>query len=362
MEGTMRNVLAVLVVLSVLALALPAPAYAAPPADDRVIFGGDFTLKSGEVLDGDLVMFGGNATLEAGSRVEGDVVLMGGNMEVGGVVTGSVALVGGNVSLLSTAHVQGDAVAIGGNLTRAAGARVDGQVLQGDQVAGPFEFTMPFDFEMPSWRGWGLFDSFRLGFSPVLGLIWFGFRSLLLAAVAVLVVMFWPLSTERAGRAAVAQPIVGGGLGLLTIVVAPVLLVLLAITILLIPVSFIGLLLLLVAVLFGWIAMGLEVGKRLAESFRWELQPPAAAGLGTLALSLVVGGIGLFPCVGWLAPFVVISIGLGAVMLTRFGSREYLGGVSTSMATPAPMPPPEPPVPAKPPARKRSTGTARKRS
>ena len=361
----MRRVVAVLVVLGVLALALPAPAYAAPVADDQVVFGGDFVLKSGQVLSGDLVLFGGNATLEAGSRVNGDVFLMGGNAEIGGEVTGDVALLGGNVELLPTAHVHGDAVAIGGNLTRAAGARVDGQVAEGNEFVGPFDFTFPFD-GFSGVRSIGPFDSLRAGFSPVLGLIWFGFRSLLLAAVAVLVVMFWPQPTERTGRTAIAQPILGGGLGLLTIVVGPILLLVLAITILLIPVTLIGIVLLLVAGLFGWIAVGLEVGKRLAEAFKWELQPPAAAGMGTLVLTLVVGGLGLFPCVGWLAPFLVASIGLGAVMLTRFGSREYASGAAAVAAAPKPKlpppPPPEPPAPPKPPARRRSTGTARKKT
>ena len=364
----MRRVLAVLVVLGALVLALPAPAYAAPVADDQVVFGGDFVLKSGEVLLGDLVLFGGNATLEAGSRVNGDVFLMGGNAEIAGEVTGDVALLGGNVELLATAHVYGDAVAIGGNLIRAAGARVDGQVAEGNEFIGPFDFSWPFDFGFDGVRGIGPVESLRMGFSPVLGLIWFGFRSLLLAAVAVLVVMFWPQPTDRTGRAAIAQPILGGGLGLLTIVVGPILLLVLAITILLIPVTLIGIVLLLVAGLFGWIAIGLEVGKRLAEAFKWELQPPAAAGMGTLVLTLVIGGIALvLPwCVGWLAPFLVASIGLGAVMLTRFGSREYAGG-----SAPAPMPklpplppppPPEPPAPPKPPARRRSTGAARKKT
>ena len=361
----MRRVVAVFVVLSVIALALPAPAYAAPIADDRVVFGGDFVLEAGEVLSGDLVLFGGNATLEAGSRVNGDVFLMGGNAEIAGEITGDVALLGGNVELLPTAYVHGDAVAIGGNLTRAAGARVDGQVAEGNEFVGPFDFTFPFD-GFSGVRGIGPFESLRMGFSPVLGLIWFGFRSLLLAAVAVLVVMFWPQPTERTGRTAIAQPILGGGLGLLTIVVGPILLLVLAITILLIPVSLIGIVLLLVAGLFGWIAVGLEVGKRLAEAFKWELQAPAAAGMGTLVLTLVVGGLGLFPCVGWLAPFLVASIGLGAVMLTRFGSREYASGAAAVTAAPKPKlpppPPPEPPAPPKPPARRRSTGTARKRT
>ena len=363
----MRRVLAVLVVLGALALALPGPAYAAPVADDQVVFGGDFVLESGEVLSGDLVLFGGNATLQEESRVIGDVFLMGGNVTVAGEVTGDVVLLGGNVELLPTANVHGDAVAIGGSLTRAAGARVGGQVVEGGEIVGPFEFTLPFDFRFPSHRTIGPFDSLRIGRSLVLNLVWFGFVSLLAAAVAVLVVMFWPEPTDRTGRAAIAQPILGGGLGFLTIVVAPFVIIMLAITILLFPVSIAGFVLVMSAGLFGWIALGLEVGKRLAEAFKWELQPPAAAGLGTLVLTLVIGSIGLIlPCVGWLAPFLVASIGLGAVMLTRFGSREYASGAAAApkpkLPPPPPPPPPEPPAPPKPPARRRSTGTARKKS
>ena len=54
-----------------------------------------------------------------------------------------------------------------------------------------------------------------------------------------------------------------------------------------------------------------------------EFQPVLAGGLGTLVVSLVLGGIGFIPCVGWLGYFVVGLIGLGAVLLTRFGSRPY---------------------------------------
>lgn len=356
----MRRILSVSVLLGVLVLALPMSAYAAPPEDDRVVFGSNFVLESGEVLDGDLVIFGGNATLEAGSRVTGDIFLLGGNADVAGEVGGNLALVGGNANLLATAWVRGDVAAIGGNINRAAGARIDGEVVEGQEFTLPFDFNMPFTFVRPFGRDTGPFESGRFGLSPIIGLVWFGFRTLLVAAVAVLVVMFWPIPTERTGQAAIQQPILGGGLGLLTIVVGPILLLVLAITILLIPVSFIGLILLLVAGLFGWIAIGLEVGKRLAEAFKWELQPPAAAGVGTLVLSLVVGGIGLIPCVGWLAPFLVVSIGLGAVMLTRFGSQEYPDrGAVASM--PAPPAPPAPPEPAKPPVKKASTRkTARK--
>ncbi|MCZ6530599.1 MAG: hypothetical protein O6949_09795 [Chloroflexi bacterium] len=321
----MKKLVWVPVVVLVAALALPGPAYAGQGEQGQVIFGGTFTLESGEVLNGDLVIFGGSVELEEGSIVDGDVLLFGGNAEVHGEIGGDLALLGGNADLGPSAVIGGDVVTLGGNVHRAQGAVVEGDFVSAEG------FYLPFDFELPNLpdigdtvriRPFGR-SSFGPFFSPVTGILWFILRSLLVAALAILVVLFWPKPAERAGRAAVSQPIVAGGLGCLTFIVVPILSILMAITIIGLPVSFLTVVALVVAVVFGWIAIGVEVGRRMAEAFDWELHPAAAAGIGTLAVSFVVGGIGLIPCIGWLAPLLVGAAGLGAVILTRFGSREY---------------------------------------
>lgn len=321
----MKKLVWVPVVVLVAALALPGPAYAGQGEQGQVIFGGTFTLESGEVLNGDLVIFGGSVELEEGSIVDGDVLLFGGNAEVHGEIGGDLALLGGNADLGPSAVISGDVVTLGGNVHRAQGAVVEGDFVSAEG------FYLPFDFELPNLpdigdtvriRPFGR-SSFGPFFSPVTGILWFILRSLLVAALAILVVLFWPKPAERAGRAAVSQPIVAGGLGCLTFIVVPILSILMAITIIGLPVSFLTVVALVVAVVFGWIAIGVEVGRRMAEAFDWELHPAAAAGIGTLAVSFVVGGIGLIPCIGWLAPLLVGAAGLGAVILTRFGSREY---------------------------------------
>lgn len=322
-----KRVLVSLAVVLAAALILPGTAYAAEPNQGHVVMGGDYTLNSGETLDGDLVIFGGNVNLEAESTVQGSVLLLGGNADIRGSIEGELALVGGNAYLRSTGVVQGNVVSLGGNLQRSDGSEIGGEILAAD------EFSVPFSFRLPSiTRIQGPISIGGFGAAPVWQVLWFLFRSLLLAALAVLVVMFWPNPTERAAKAVVGQPILAGGLGLLTFIVAPILLVVLAITIILSPVSLLAAILLVVAVVFGWIAVGLEVGNRMSEAFGWEVHPAALAGAGTLAMSLVVGGIDLVPCIGWLATVVVAAVGLGAVLLTRFGSREYIGGT----AQPAP--------------------------
>ena len=52
-------------------LAVPGTAFAksinAPTMDDKVVFGGSFTLESGETLNGSLIVLGGVVLLDEGS-------------------------------------------------------------------------------------------------------------------------------------------------------------------------------------------------------------------------------------------------------------------------------------------------------
>ncbi len=311
-----RLVLASLVLI--LALALPVTAFAGGLYDSRVVFGGSFTLHSGETQDGDLAVLGGAAVLQKGSTVEGSVVIVGGNLDANGEIDGDLVVVGGNATLGASAVVRGDVWEIGGNVSRGT-ASIEGDYYEGEGLEIPFAFD-DFDFDFTrTFRGFP-----GSWFSSQARVIAYLFQSFMLAALAVLVLIFWPNPTSRVASTVVSQPVVTGGLGLLTIVVAPIVLILMMITICLIPVSIVGLILLVVATIFGWIALGLEVGKRLAIALNQEYQPVVMAGLGTLVLSLVVNGIGLIPCVGWLAPLLVGAIGLGGVLLTRFGTQAYL--------------------------------------
>jgi len=55
----------------------------------------------------------------------------------------------------------------------------------------------------------------------------------------------------------------------------------------------------------------------------------------------VSGIIQIIPCVGWIAPVVLACIGLGAVTLTRFGTRPYLPNMPVQSAPPPPPAPTE---------------------
>jgi len=70
--------------------------------------------------------------------------------------------------------------------------------------------------------------------------------------------------------------------------------------------------------------LGYEVGKRISAMFKVEWHSAISAGLGTLLLMAVLSGMeALIPCVGWIPKALVGFVGLGAVLLTQFGTKPY---------------------------------------
>jgi hypothetical protein len=113
----------------------------------------------------------------------------------------------------------------------------------------------------------------------------------------------------------------------------------------LLPLSLIGVVVLVCGFVFGWVSIGLEVGKRIEKMFKVEdpWVPAVSAGVGTLTLSVVSYSVGLIPCIGWVLPFLVYVLGLGAVVLTLFGSRDYPLAIAPARPTVAPAPTPHQP-------------------
>jgi len=307
----MKKVL--LACLLALLLAVSATPVFAGGGGGRVIFGDSFTLESGERMDGDLVVLGGSVVLEARSRVDGNVVAVGGSAEVAGEVDGDLVAFGGDVVLRSTAVVAGDLVTIGGNVQRDPGAVVRGNEVGGLEFQGLPRFgTFPTRLNFDRWG-----DRWSSSIFNIFGDI---VVALALAAIGLLVVLFWPKQTEAVGKVAFTAPLPSAGVGLLTGVVAVVFIVLLAITICLSPVAFLLGVAMLVAGLFGWIAIGLLVGQRLLETFKVKgVTSLMAVAAGTLLISLLRA----VPCLGAIVGFVVGCAGLGAVVLTRFGRQAY---------------------------------------
>jgi hypothetical protein len=335
MKKTWLGLSLVAVLALALSLGLARPAYADNCGSDKRVFGGDFVLSDGETLGSNLIVVGGTATVQDGATVACTVIVFGGDLIVAGTVAEDVVVFGGTTSLQGTAQVGGQLVTLGGTVTRAEGVEVAGGESSG------------FRWDRPFRSNW--FPTDRVPFLyPVLGFYQSVFQTFLTAValgiLALLVVLFWPSQTLRVGATVAAAPAASAALGLLTLIAVPVLIVLTAITICLIPVSFAGALLFAAALIFGLIALGSVVGQRLARALKAEhLSPAVSAAIGTGLLWLAMSAVGQVACVGWVPPLLLACLGLGAVVLTRFGTQPYLGGPAAQTVPPAP---PAPPLPA----------------
>jgi cytoskeletal protein CcmA (bactofilin family) len=347
----MKNSIRFLTLFVVLALLLvPAsPAYAQGPGPGggRVIFGSNFSLGNGETFDGDLVLFGGNVTIAEGAALNGDLVVIGGRVESNGKLAGDMVVVGGQIKLEEKALVIGDVVTIGGQLQRAEGARIEGEVI--NNVAPNIEIpsrdaplpTVPDAPALPDAPEIPVPSVVNVSFNPFLEFARIFGASLLMAFLGILAVLFFQNRLDRVSQAVVAQPLMTSSIGLLTIVA----LLVIAITIILLPFALLGLIPLGLAWLLGVVAIGQEIGDRLAKALHQDLAPVITTALGTFILVFLVSSVQavndflpFLACVTWIVPVLVGLLAIGAVVITRFGARP-VQSPAMSVYTPPASPP-----------------------
>jgi cytoskeletal protein CcmA (bactofilin family) len=317
--------------------------------DGLVVFGCNATVQNGATVNGGTVVFGGDLTVENGAQMNGDVAVFGGSVDIDGNVRGDVAIAGGGVNLNSHAVVDGTVRVAGGGVSQQEGATVRGGISRENnfQFSPSFgrAFIPPF-FGVPGTSTpFNGLDVFGLGLMR--GLI----TALALAALGALLVVFFPQPTQRVMAAAQGSLGPSLGVGCLTLLVAPVLALLLIITLV---GPFLLALVVAAAWILGWIAIGYLAGERMLDALKMhEIAPVLAVVTGVLVLAI----IGQVPCLGWLLSLLIGTAGVGAVVLTRFGTRPYpyapalvpaypMGPMPPAPLTPAPAP--TPPTPAAP--------------
>ena len=306
-------------------LALLVLAACAPTSEGRysltVITQGQHTLASSETWPGHVYVLGGELTVPAGAGLGGSLSLLGGRARVDGRVAGDVVVLDGAARLGPTAEVGGGVRQGGGTLDLHPQAVVQGGVAAGSGL------------RVPSGGGWLGGAGTR---DVVNGLV----QALVVAVAAYGLARYLPRPLGRVTEAVTRYPVVAGAVGLLAGVVGLVLLVLLAFTIVLIPVAFVGGFVLLLAVVYGWAACGVVVGRWLARRTSWRLTPPVAASAGAFLLLAVSALLRPVPVLTDVAALGTVAVGLGAVLLTRFGLRAFVPSAEVEAAEMA-YPPPD---------------------
>ncbi|WP_435360112.1 bactofilin family protein [Haloarchaeobius sp. DFWS5] len=271
----------------------------------------DVRIEDTGVVTGDVNV--GAASVTIAGRVDGDVnvgaatlrlldgAVVGGNLAAGasdatlaGEVTGNVELGADTIRVDDTAVVGGD-FRYDGELDRAEGASIAGTVVRDEELGG-YEFSLA-----PSWAE-GLIDGLFTVYAFVVNLV-----------VGALLLLVLPGFSRRVSDQVVASPLKTGGVGLLTLLAVPVLLIALALTIIGIPFTIVGALLFAlvawVAAIYGRFAIGSWLVAKAGGDNRWL----------ALVVGLLVGVVfGWVPYVDGVLEALVFLLGLGALALVLY--------------------------------------------
>jgi hypothetical protein len=252
----------------------------------------------------DRVVVGQSLRVDA-DEVINKAVAIGGSLTVLGHVRGDAVAVGGSVTLLPGARVEGDAVAIGGTVTVEEGAS-----LEGDNVS--LGGTVPTIIGSVARGVVGPGAHLRSFFGLAARLA----RGVLLIGISLLVALTFPTHVARVRTFLTSRPGLSslGGLALLLGFV-PVFL-LLAVTIIGIPLIPVAAMLLVALLLFGITVSAMWLGERVPVP-QESKTPLKAVALGGAILAVV----GLIPWIGTLAVVAAALVAAGATLLSRFGRR-----------------------------------------
>lgn len=260
----------------------------ADPSSMEVVFEGNQTVES---IPDAYVVAGGTVTVPANQTVRGQVFVVGGETEIEGQVTGDVRLFAGNLSIPETGAVTGELQTVAGNLSLAPDADIGRQT------------TIDVDPQSRS----------PLATAGVLAM-----QMLLLGGAAALLTRRAPDLFVTVGDAIAHHPVVSGIVGSIAGTTMLVLLVYMAFTLVLLPLSIVGLLVEFLLVLYGYLVFGYLLGQQLPIE-----RVDVASAVGVAAFLLAVEFLGRVPYLGPLVQFLVVVVGLGAVLLTYLGVRRF---------------------------------------
>jgi hypothetical protein len=253
-----------------------------------------------------IVKIGSNVTIEEGTKVR-NVLAIGGQITVDGVVENHVVSIGGSIVLTRTAVVGGSIFSLGGIIVRGRGAEVYGTLTEINTDDISEAITKALSEE---WEGWSWIFAI-VSLSIFLGVL----------LVTVLTVFLIPKPVRLISSAIKEKPfkVTAWGLtGLVLIVPLAVLLAVSVVGIVLIPLE---MAIVLFAVLLGFIAVSQLVGRRLFTVLKRHDQSLMRETIWGLLILWLIGWI---PYVGWMVKMCAIVIGLGGVLLTRFGTNPHV--------------------------------------
>ena len=251
-----------------------------------------------------LVKISSDVVVEENTQVK-NVVVFGGQITVNGTVEQHAVAIGGSVVLGATAVVKGDVVALGGIIVEGKGSSVLGTIteINSSNISAAISDILSED-----WEGWSWLFAI---FSVII------FIGMLIVALLLVTLIPKPIQVIAAAiRTNTFKVTLAGLLCLLLIVPLAVLLTISVIGIVLIPLEMI---LVVCGALLGFIAVSQLVGRGVLLRLK---KAEGRIVLQTFWGLVILWLVGWIPYVGWMVKVLAIVLGMGGVIMTRFGTKE----------------------------------------
>ncbi|MCX5847014.1 MAG: hypothetical protein NTW12_11790 [Deltaproteobacteria bacterium] len=265
-----------------------------------------FSVSTVRADSSNIVKIGSDVTIEEGTKVR-NVLAIGGQVTVDGVVDNHIVAIGGAVVLTGKAVVGGSVFCIGGIIVKGRGAEVHGNLteINAEDMSAAIANALSEE-----WEGWSWIFAI-ISISIFLGVL----------LLTILTVFLIPKPIRLISSSIKEKPFkvtVWGLAGLVLIVPLAVLLAVSVVGIVLIPLE---MTIVLCAVLIGFIAVSQLVGRRLFTVLKRQDQSMMRETIWGLIILWLIGWI---PYVGWIVKMCAIVLGLGGVLLTRFGTNQHV--------------------------------------
>lgn len=277
---------------------------------DQILIGDVYQLFPGSIIDGNIIGIGTTLIIAEDSLVKGDINAFGSTLEISGSVEGDINVFAGTTKIFNEAHIYGNINQIYQQVVAEEEAQIDGQI---NTLTIPIPVSLPIGEVVNTAAEWT---------KPTRWIIFQLSRTLAFCLITVLAVVIFKRSTNLVAKSIEENIAITWGLGLLTIIAAPISSLVLIITICLSPIGLLLLLVFVAAIIFGWISLAVVAGKALCSWLHFRLTPELQTLFGSLILGIVTSFLGWIPCIGWSVNLMIGTIGLGGVVLSRFGTYD----------------------------------------
>ncbi len=286
-----KSVVAVMLIVLLTAASLIVTGFALGGGNgDKITFFGNVHIRQGENINGSAVAIFGSVTVDGG--VAGDAVAIFGDVNIKGAVNGSAVAVLGTVRAKGNAIINGDAVGVGGGVFQEKGTVVRGEVADANISLG---------FNRQS----------LLPLVTLASIFWvimtYGLSWLVLLIIPERINNMVSQSFENLGRRF--------GIGTLSYILCPIIVVALAITIVGILVIPFFVIVFSIVAFISMIPMKIAIGRRIASG----IQNRNSIYIHLLIGVVIVYLLKLIPVIGWLVYAFLSIVALGMAVDTRLG-------------------------------------------